>query len=154
MPGPAFCALDQAYGDWGKKEENIQETSRESLEYPEEYKKQEQVQEKENKFGDFCPNCKNCINANNILQQQILDSTISQRPQWVPQNPYAYIPHDPYNRYWSSYQPPNQGYREDFNGFGRTEYFGNNNNSDALYVLLIILIALFFIQLAEMFCYK
>ena len=66
------------------------------------------------------PNCKNCLNANNNLQQQIIDQNIWPRPRWVPQNPTAYESYDPYNRYWMNNVP--QDTREDFgNVYSRTD---------------------------------
>lgn len=146
MPGPAFCALDQAYGDWGKPPK-VDEPP--VIKPMEEQKPHQNMQQLEQNTKDFCPNCKNCLNANNMLQQRILNTTISPRPQWIPQNPYAYVPHDPYNRYWANFPMPS--YREDFTQ--GIEHFGNISHSDMLNIVLIVLIALFFIQLAEMFCY-
>ena len=162
MP-PAFCALDQAYGNWGKPKEskpeppvkdNSQKTSLSAL----------NVYNGNEGMGDvrsFCPNCNNCLNANNMLQQKIIEQNIWPRPRWIPQSPHAYEPHDPYNRYWMDTYSPQR--REEFHGgresfgsgkFGslfNIERFGNMNNSEGLLqLILFILIALFVIQLFEM----
>jgi hypothetical protein len=127
--------------------------------------------ENSNDLRSFCPNCKNCLNANNMVQQKIIDQTIWPRPSWIPQNPTAYETYDPYNRYWmNNYEqqaPGNNGRedfgREDFGNFGREDFgnfgrenFGNanlfsNNRSDGLLqLILFVLVALFIIQLFEM----
>ena len=98
----------------------------------------------------FCPNCQNCLKANDVLQQRILEQTIYPRPAWIPQYPQAFVPYDPYNRYWTNVQP-NIG-REDFGNFDPfgTEYFGKKSNiKTILQVILVILIALFIIQLVD-----
>ena len=118
--------------------------------------------ETQNDIRSFCPNCKNSLKANDILQQRIIEQNIWPRPRYVPQYPQAYVPYDPYNRYWAQNQPASQ--REDFgnglgfgNGFGNMfEGFGNAVGSNKtspenlLQILLLILIALFIIQLVEL----
>ncbi len=110
-----------------------------------------------NGVRSFCPNCQSCLNANDVLQQKIIEQNIWPRPRWEPQYPTAYVPYDPFNRYWMNNVP--QSHREDFgnvmNGgifenFGNSKGNGNGMNTETLLqVILFILIALFIIQLIE-----
>jgi hypothetical protein len=115
-----------------------------------------------NGLRSFCPNCQNCVKANDILQQRIIEVNTWPRPRWTPQYPQAYVPFDPYNRYWANTVPQSHIGREDFaNLFGGTfEHFGQgSNNGDGggmnmstetlLQIILFILIALFIIQFFE-----
>lgn len=159
MPTPAFCALDAAYGDWDnnkiKKQESIyQEVSGGKIEKEPEYV----TTKLEPSVREFCPNCNNCINANNRLQQDIIDQNNWPRPRWVPQQyPGPYVAFDPYNRYWASITGPPR--REDFMNFGNIfEPFANSgvkNNNDVfqgiLQLIMFILVALFILQLFELF---
>jgi len=94
----------------------------------------------------FCPNCSSALKANDILQQRIIEQNIWPRPQWVPQYPQAWVPYDPYNRYWANTTPVST--REDF---GNIDFFGNMSSSPQtlLQIILFILVALFIIQLVE-----
>jgi hypothetical protein len=181
MPTPAFCALDEVYSDWNFKKNNsstsstsskpIQPVTEPDNEYVKAMKNSQNSQnsqnndrhkninsfsssETSNDIRSFCPNCSNCLKANDSLQQKIIDQNIWPRMRWVPQYPNAYLPHDPFNRYWASNVPSNNG-REDFSE-GITEYFGNRNNMNMnlnieilLQIILLILVVLFFIQLIE-----
>jgi hypothetical protein len=166
MP-PAFCALSDVYSDWNFDKTKQQQQQQQRIEekrpqiqpvaQPNKSKEEENLNvydssETQNDIRSFCPNCKNCLKANDILQQRIIEQTIWPRPQWVPQYPDAYIPYDPYNRYWSQTQPLSQ--REDF---GNTfEELTNIRQSpdNLLQILLLILIALFIIQLVEIIYHK
>jgi hypothetical protein len=107
----------------------------------------------------FCPNCNNCVKANDVLQQRIIEQNIWPRPRWEPQDPHAYVPFDPYNRYWSQNVPQShmsQYGREDFGNSGIFENFGKGNGNGngmntetLLQIILFILVALFIIQLVE-----
>ncbi len=141
----AFCSLEDAYGDWNRKpqqQNNQQQNNKQSDENNINVK----FENMSNDIRNFCPNCKSCLNANNDLQQKIINQTIWPRPRWVPQTPDAYIPHDPYNRYWTNVYPLNG--REDFgNGNGN-----NNVNVDSLLrVILFVLSILFIVQIVEIF---
>ncbi len=105
-----------------------------------------------NGLRSFCPNCQNCTQANDVLQQRIIEQNIWPRPRWTPQYPNAYVPYDPFNRYWMNNVP--QSHREDFGNvfenFGKGSGNGNNMSTETLLqVILFILIALFIIQLIE-----
>ncbi len=178
----AFCALDEAYGQWGKKirKANAQAANQTSKKTGPNNESGNQDQNNGSGSGSgstslsslnvyngsssndprsFCPNCHNCLDANNRLQQSIIEQNIWPRPRWVPQNPQAYEAHDPYNRYWMDNWSPqrreNYG-RENFGMPGslfNIERFGNlnlNNSEGLLQLILFILIALFVIQLFEM----
>ncbi len=168
MPTPSFCALDEAYADWGFKKPNskqqIEQTnsqqSHPSLKPIQKHQQtnnhfEEQEQDvyipKDNGIKSFCPNCSNCINANNVLQQRIVETNTWPRPHWTPQNPHAYVPYDPFNRYWMNNVP--QSHREDFGNGGHGMFEINNGANMStemlLQVILFILIALFIIQLIE-----
>ena len=97
----------------------------------------------------FCPNCNSCLKANDVLQQRIIEQNIYPRPQWVPQYPQAWVPYDPYNRYWANTTPVSS--REDFgNGMGGMSMGGMNTSPETLLqIILFILVALFIIQLVE-----
>jgi hypothetical protein len=184
MPTPAFCALEDAYGSWGKVKKNEQKDFDQSQLHQgnqghqqqgqqgyqqqgnqghqqqgqqghQGHQQQMNVQHDSNPFvsnnqsfgGDirsFCPNCSNCLNANNILQQKIIDQNIWPRPRWIPQYPDAYENYDPYDRYWMN------------NNVSRVEHFGNasiqdpNKVENLLQLILIVLIALFVLQAIDM----
>jgi len=170
MPGPAFCALEDVYSDW-----NFENTQKAKQNHPslrptqtgptqtetvgsainqnqlqDKLDQQEQVQEERqepsNGLRSFCPNCKSCLNANNMLQQRIVEVNTWPHPRWEPQYPNAYVPYDPFNRYWMNNVPPS--HREDFGNV--FENFGKSNNTEALLqIILFILIALFIVQLVE-----
>jgi hypothetical protein len=110
-----------------------------------------------NGMRSFCPNCQNCVEANDVLQQRIIEQNIWPRPRWTPQFPNAYTAFDPFNRYWMNNVP--QSHIEEFgnvmNG-GIFENFGKPNGNvnginteTLLQIILFILIALFIIQLIE-----
>jgi hypothetical protein len=80
MPTPAFCAIDDVYGQLFNKKKNENTVN--------------------NNTSKVCPNCEGCIGANNYIQQQVLNQNLWPRPRWVPQGPSAYESYDPYNRYW------------------------------------------------------
>lgn len=175
MPTPAFCSLDEVYSDWNFKKpkenkqpqiESTQQPSQQQSNHPNiqpiqkqlsngnHFEKQPEQQEQQdvyipnnNGIRSFCPNCSNCINANDVLQQRIIEQNIWPRPRWTPQYPDAYGDYDPFNRYWMNNVP--QSHREDFGNV--FENFGNKKNSTEtlLQVILFILIALFIIQLIE-----
>lgn len=175
MP-PAFCALDEVYSDWSFKQPNANQPSQlnkqsqqisvqqnhpslkpiqqqqQTNNHFEEQEQQEDVYIPKNEgVKSFCPNCSNCLNANNVLQQRIIEQNIWPRQRWTPQDPYAYAPYDPFNRYWMNNVP--QSHREDFGNVGR-ENFGNLGTfktENLLQIILCILIALFLIQLLECF---
>ena len=194
MPTPAFCALEDVYSDWNFKEPDVNQTRQLVKKQPQQqseqqpqthpslkpiqkykpsnnhFEKQESESDtvyipKDDSIKSFCPNCQNCLKANNVLQQRIIEQTITPRPRWTPQEPHAYTQYDPYNRYWSQNVPQShiQSYnhgREDFNVFANgyehftngIEYFGNKPNFSTeilLQVILFILVALFVIQLVE-----
>jgi hypothetical protein len=166
MPTPAFCALDEAYKDWtfgpGKKQflsksqpdqnsqQNNQKESADDLNF-----NSYSGSEAKSDIRTFCPNCQNCLQANDVLQQRIIEQNIWPRPRWVPQYPNAYTSYDPFNRYWAN-NPNNsigQNFdrREDFGNFqDAIEKFTSGNNTESiLLITLFILIALFLIQLVE-----
>jgi len=152
MPTPAFCSLDEVYGDWNvdktkqQRQNQLVKQNHPSLNPVKKDEEQDVYIPKNEDLRSFCPNCKNCLNANDALQQKIIEQNIYPRPRWEPQYPNAYVPYDPYNRYWASNQPSNT--REDFGNL--FENFGKKTNSnDILQLLLFILIALFIIQLIE-----
>ena len=175
MPTPYGCALDDAYANWGFKQPNtdIKQTlhSHPSLKphqqdnHQQDNHKQEKVVNnhfemqqdnhqdvyltKDTNIRNFCPNCQNCLNANDVLQQRIIEQTIYPRPRWEPQNPHAYTPYDPFNRYWLNNVAPT--HREDFGNVWENFDKGKNNmtTQTLLQVILFILIALFVIQLVE-----
>lgn len=158
---PAFCALDEAYGQWNFKTPN--QTQKMSLPTPRiGTKSQFQETDEESDFSNsrtngntvtnnirtFCPNCKNCVNANDVLQQRVIEQTIYPRPRWEPQYPGAYTPYDPFNRYWANNIP--QNYREDFGN-------ASINSVDILVllqILIFILAALFIVQFVECLSFK
>jgi len=123
-----------------------------------------------NGLRTFCPNCQNCLNANDVLQQKIVEVNTWPRPRWTPQYPNAYVPFDPFNRYWMNNVP--SSHIEEFgnvNMYGGNMYGGGNmyehfgqgqgkgsgnmsgnmSTETLLQVILFILIALFIIQLVE-----
>jgi hypothetical protein len=71
--------------------------------------------------------------------------------RWEPQYPQAYVPFDPYNRYWMNNVPQNHiSGREDFgNIFEQGLKGGNMSTEILLQIILFILVALFIIQLIE-----
>lgn len=175
MPTPAFCALEDAYGSWGKAK-NIDSSSKNGInqtqgqqqqqgqhQQQQDHQHQQQGHQHQQQMHDsnpfvsnnqsfggdirsFCPNCSNCLNANNILQQKIIDQNIWPRPRWIPQYPDAYENYDPYDRYWMN------------NNVSRVEHFGNtsiqgqdpNKVENLLQLILIVLIALFVLQAIDM----
>jgi hypothetical protein len=166
----AFCALEDVYSDWNfKKPEQIpvvlqpnNEQNHPSLKPlprqqnvgPFQKDMEEQDDYIPNNYGlkSFCPNCNNCIRANDVLQQRIIEQNIWPRPRWTPQYPQAYVPFDPYNRYWMNNVPQNHtNGREDFGNI--FENFGTKSSKldteTLLQVILFILVALFVIQLVE-----
>lgn len=164
----AFCALEDAYGDWGKKPVKSKEDSAKNINTNKNNNDKEIVKkewensysgsENANDIRSFCPNCQNCLNANNMLQQKIIEQNIWPRPRWIPQNPTAYEMHDPYNRYWMDHSQ-NQNHREDFGNINHSfgspfnlERFGNevSRSEGLLQLILFVLVCLFIIQLFEM----
>ena len=167
MPTPAFCALEQAYGDWNfdKPKPTTQPAQQGRQGHQGSHPQLTPIQKKEedinthnmniysaaetqNDVRSFCPNCNSCLKANDVLQQRIIEQNIWPRPQWVPQYPQAFVPFDPYNRYWANNQPMST--REDF-GNGVFEGFsqGKTSPESLLQILLLILVAFFIIQLVE-----
>ena len=71
-----------------------------------------------NGIKTFCPNCQSCIDANDVLQQRIIETNIWPRPRWTPQYPNAYVPFDPFNRYWMNNVPMSQ--REEFSNLNQS----------------------------------
>lgn len=162
----AFCSLEDAYGDWNRPMSqlgggipNVRQTQQ-----PEKPEKPVQTEQEkpnnstidtkfENMNGDirnFCPNCKSCIKANDELQQKIINQVIWPRPRWIPQTPDAYVPYDPYNRYWTNMYP--MGTREDFgSSHPYSMYFQNDNVSFLLNVVIFILSVLLIIHIVEFF---
>jgi hypothetical protein len=131
MPGPAFCPLDQAYADWEYNPTpymiGYKPSKAESLPNQKQNNQASQV---------ACPNCMSCLNANNILQQKILDQIIWPRPQYTASEETLY---DPYNRNFSHY-----GAKEHFGG---RVHFGNMNlNSILLIVILVVLVIVLLMQ--------
>jgi hypothetical protein len=200
MPTPYGCALEEVYSDWNFKKPDTLNTqtpgpTNQQLHpqlHPAQHPVQQPAQPSQNAFQKeedtsyipnnngirtFCPNCQTCLNANDVLQQRIIETAIWPRPRWTPQYPNAYVPYDPFNRYWMNNVPESQ--REEFanvipggtpfltnsgpfpNMFANVyENFGNAGGSETggglnvntevlLQVILFILIALFIIQLVE-----
>ena len=149
MSTPAFCALDQAYGDWSfdkPKKPQTQKSDIKNVPSTKETNNDLNVYDPsvvKNDIRSFCPNCNSCLKANDVLQQRIIEQNIWPRPVWVPQYPHAYVPYDPYQRYWANNAPMSQ--REDF---GNSNEILKNPNT-LLQIILYILIALFVIQLIE-----
>ena len=150
---PAYCALDVAYADWNFKNQGpiAAQTGQKAQAT---HGDVEKVRDSggSNGIKNFCPNCNNCLRGNDILQQSILDQTIWPRQRWVPQDPHAYVPHDPFNRYWMNN-----------NWGGGVEHFGGGSGGGGgtflttetlLQIILFILVALFIIQLIECIYYK
>jgi hypothetical protein len=162
MPTPSFCALDEVYSDWNFKKSDFQTqqharpqlqpitSQKNQEETPFQSKEQDDVYiPKNNDIPSFCPNCQNCLNANDVLQQRIVEVNTWPRPRWSPQYPNAYTPYDPFNRYWMNNVP--SSHREDFGNI--YENFGSGKidlrTETLLQVILFILVALFIIQLIE-----
>lgn len=160
MPTVPFCSLEDAYSDWNNKPpiQSIQSVPV----YPQIQPSQEPVQNSNDSIQEttqetiksFCPNCRGCINANNSLQQKIIDVNTWPRPRWIPQYPNSYVPYDPFNRYWMNTVPQNR-----IEEFGNIERFTQphqhqssyytKNDPFLLQLLIFILVALFIIQLID-----
>jgi hypothetical protein len=149
----AFCSLETAYGDWGTKKTGVSkvQTGDELTKQPHQTLQQTSNKPPESaETAAICPNCKTCNAANNKFQQQVVDQIIQPRPSWVSVDQYAqqlvnpYAQFDPYNRYWAN--------REDFGGtMGPTMGPMTQPSNELLYnVIMIMLAALFFIQLVEL----
>jgi len=170
MPTVSFCALEDVYSDWNfKKPEQApavlqpnNEQNHPSLKplpkqqnighFQKDQEEQDDYIPNNNGLKSFCPNCNSCIRANDVLQQRIIEQNIWPRPRWEPQYPQAYVPFDPYNRYWMNNVPQSHiSGREDFGNI--FEGFGSKNSGlnteTLLQIILFILIALFVIQLVE-----
>ena len=154
---PAYCSLDEAYGNWNfknnqqKQQQNNQQNNNQQYNR---YNMDNQQNKDKDKDKEFCPNCVNCLNANNVLQQRILEQTIWPRPRWIPQNPNAYEEYDPYNRYWSS--NTQQSGREDF-GSGHdynynVMYIKPNTLLDIVSLVILTLLILQFIEIIITLC--
>ena len=153
MPTPAYCALDQVYGDWNNDEiKNNQRISSQPVEPTGPPVKSVQTPKESinvnfdagNDIRSFCPSCKNCLKANDALQQKIIDINTYPLPRWIPQNPQPYAPYDPYNRYWANNHSHNG--REDFGNI--FEHMGRNgNNIEILLKITIFIMSVLFIIL-------
>lgn len=143
-----FCALDEAYGNWGKeiRKQNVDIVQKETIENNTTTSNDQKTSLKDlNVYSDnrsFCPNCQNCIDANNIFQQKVIEQNIWPRPRWTPQIPTAYDSFDPYNRYWMNTN--NVQEKEEFSNIN------NNSSQGLLQLILFVLVALFIIQFIEM----
>jgi len=179
MPTPFGCAIDEVYSDWNFKKSSTgvpneqNSNSNQSLhQHPQLHPIQSQSHSQShsqqfqqnnddnnddvyipnnNGLKSFCPNCQSCLNANNMLQQRIVEVNTWPRPRWEPQSPNAYVPFDPFNRYWMNNVPPS--HREDFGNifenFGKGGGGNGLSTANLLQIILFILIALFIIQLIE-----
>jgi hypothetical protein len=168
MSSVPFCAIEDIYTDWNfekPKQKQQQQQNHPSLK-PILKQQSNGPFEKDQGSGDvyipsnndirsFCPNCQNCLNANDVLQQRIIEQNIWPRLRWEPQNPNAYVPFDPFNRYWMNNVP--LSHREEFGNIfenfgqpkGITMPNGAINTETLLQIILFILITLFVIQLVE-----
>jgi len=170
---PAYCSLEQAYGNWnyGNKQQpqQPQQQSRLNQQIPRQQENNNNNvnnnnnnvnnnnnnvnnnNSDSNRFNGFCPNCVNCLNANNILQQRILEQTIWPRPRWIPQYPDAYEQYDPYNRYWMNNSI--QTGREEFGNGGDyghpNNYYTSIKPGTLLDIILLIIITLIILQFVE-----
>lgn len=149
----AFCSLEDAYGgNWGNKQTHQQQQQKQPQQEEEKQIKEQPTNTKfENTNEDirsFCPNCKSCVKSNDELQQKIINQIVWPRPRWIPQMPDAYVPYDPYNRYWTNMYPMVN--REDF-GNSNTINFQNDNVTFLLNVIIFILSVLLVIQIIEIF---
>jgi hypothetical protein len=143
----AFCSLDEAYGDWNRKPQpQPQPQPQQNQQRHEDNNVNIKFENTSNDVRNFCPNCKSCLNANNELQQKIVNQTVWPRPRWTPQIPDAYAPFDPYNRYWTNVYSGNG--REDF---GNPNSNGNVNVDMLLKVIIFVLSVLFTVQIIELF---
>lgn len=166
MPTPSFCSLEDAYSDWNSNKTTVNQIhnnfhNHPSLKpLPKEDSKQDTIQDniQNNEYNEYnselkniCPNCNNCLNKNNALQQKIIEQNIWPRPRWEPQYPNAYIPHDPFNRYWMNNVPQNniEEFANIYENFNSGIKYNNSNTEALLQIILFILIALFIIQLIE-----
>ena len=147
----AFCSLEDAYGDWNRKpvQQNHQKNHQQ---YHQQNTKESDINVKFENVSDdtrnFCPNCKSCLKANDELQQKVINQIVWPRPRWMPQIPDAYVPYDPYNRYWTNVYPVNG--REDFGNSNESNQ-GNVDVDLLLKVILFVLSVLFVVQLVEIF---
>ncbi len=146
MPTPPFCALNDAYADWGPKD--IKPISQFNQNYNQ---TQEQKQLNtppyqpplEKNISNFCPNCNNCLRANNLLQQRVLGQIMEPKPRWIPQYyPEPYEFYDPYNRYFRDFSQNSSK--------NRKEHFTNDGQVYPYMVILFILVLMFIIQLVEL----
>jgi len=155
MPTIPFCSLDTAYGSWNfdKPKQNQKQSQNHSQ--PQLQPVIQEVKEEKalGNINSFCPNCNSCLKANDVLQQRILETNISPLPQWIPQHPHAYIPFDPYNRYFMNNPLSN---REDFGNYNPGNSSNSSNQSSftftseiILQILLAILVILFICELVR-----
>lgn len=154
MPTPFGCAIEDVYSDWNFEKpktqnqlslsvqnntgnlQSYQPPNHPSLKpiikqqntgpFEKDQEEQDNYIPNNNGLRSFCPNCQSCLNANDVLQQRIIEVNTWPRPRWTPQYPNAYVPFDPFNRYWMNNVPESQ--REEFGNVipGGTPFLTNS----------------------------